>query len=392
MPVQFRRMLKLGFMAVFRSKGTDARLTPGRIKMLLFLTPAFSFFFILNWICMLLDEIIFRGFRKIEPEKPLFIVGPPRSGTTFLHRVLARDEQFSAMRLWEILFAPSIIQKKILRALGRIDDRLGNPLTNFVLKREEKIFHNFNKMHPVSLFAAEEDDGILFNIFASYFLVMPLPFYDKIRPFVHFDEELPEKERMRIMNFYKSCVKRHIYVFGKEKHFLSKNPAFSSKIETLNKIFPDARFIYTIRTPLEGVPSALSLITHFIEVFCDFGEDTEKNEFILDLLSHWYRYPMEKIALLPNERHAVIEYSELISDPMAVIVRAYGRMDYELSSKTLLVLAEENHNVRSYRSRHVYDFGSYGLTPEQVETDYTDVMDQFGYSVFRLPEMAEERV
>jgi hypothetical protein len=35
-----------------------------------------------------LDRVFFRGYRKQPIDRPIFIVGNPRSGTTFLHRLL----------------------------------------------------------------------------------------------------------------------------------------------------------------------------------------------------------------------------------------------------------------------------------------------------------------
>ena len=84
---------------------------------------------ITNRLGFFLDGILFPGFRKTEVKAPLFIVGYPRSGTTFLHRLLGKDEEHvSHMKTWELFLAPSIIQKKILKFLGDMDERLGSPM------------------------------------------------------------------------------------------------------------------------------------------------------------------------------------------------------------------------------------------------------------------------
>ena len=41
----------------------------------------------------LLDEIFHRGYRKVQIKQPVFIIANPRSGTTFLHRLMALDEE-----------------------------------------------------------------------------------------------------------------------------------------------------------------------------------------------------------------------------------------------------------------------------------------------------------
>ena len=112
MPFQCKRFILLLYKTVFATRGTDARLTPRRILVLLVLFPSYVTMLLVNWACLGLDELLFPRFRKQKIVRPLFIVGPPRTGTTLLHRLLAKDDQFTSMRTWEILFAPSIVQKR----------------------------------------------------------------------------------------------------------------------------------------------------------------------------------------------------------------------------------------------------------------------------------------
>ena len=43
---------------------------------------------------------------SIQLKSPIFLVAPARTGTTFLHRLLARDPAHRTLRLWEALQAP----------------------------------------------------------------------------------------------------------------------------------------------------------------------------------------------------------------------------------------------------------------------------------------------
>ncbi|WP_166805004.1 sulfotransferase [Nitrosococcus wardiae] len=73
--------------------------------------PVFGLVQGLHWLGFLFDEIFFRGYRKVSVFQPLLVLGPPRSGTTLLHRVLAQDSQFTTFATWECLFAPSVTQR-----------------------------------------------------------------------------------------------------------------------------------------------------------------------------------------------------------------------------------------------------------------------------------------
>src|SRR5215213_1968680 len=78
-------------------------------------------------ICFALDPILFPSLRRTQVEAPVFSVGHARSGTTFLHRMMAKDPQFSYVLMYEMFF-PSLLEKRLLRLLFRIDDVSGKRL------------------------------------------------------------------------------------------------------------------------------------------------------------------------------------------------------------------------------------------------------------------------
>ena len=66
--------------------------------------PLFVLLQLVHWLSMLLDDVLFRGYRDIEVREPIFVLGPPRSGTTHLHHVLSADTGTTTFRTWECLF------------------------------------------------------------------------------------------------------------------------------------------------------------------------------------------------------------------------------------------------------------------------------------------------
>jgi omega-hydroxy-beta-dihydromenaquinone-9 sulfotransferase len=200
---------------------SNARITPKRAFVLWVVSPFLILVGVAHLICFLLDELFFRGYRTVEVRQPVFIVGVFRSGTTFIHRLLAKDtSRFTCMKLWEILLAPSVTQKKILLALSALDRRLGSPVRKRILAWEEKALEAIHRIHTLSLFEPEEDDPILLNIFSSFFQYFPFPFDDEENPFIRFDTRLFARDRERIMEFYKRCVKSH------HESFLAPLPAY----------------------------------------------------------------------------------------------------------------------------------------------------------------------
>ena len=60
-----------------------------------------------------IERIFFSWAMKPQNKLMVYIIGAPRSGTTRLHKLLAADKnQFTTMKMWELFFAPALIQKK----------------------------------------------------------------------------------------------------------------------------------------------------------------------------------------------------------------------------------------------------------------------------------------
>ena len=68
----------------------------------------------LHALCFALDPVLFPSLRRTEVRAPTFCIGHARSGTTYLHRLMAEDPQFSYALMYELFF-PSLLEKKLLR-------------------------------------------------------------------------------------------------------------------------------------------------------------------------------------------------------------------------------------------------------------------------------------
>ncbi len=316
----FSLLFRVAYKALFKTRGTHARLTPKRVCSLLGISLFYGIAEITSWIGFFLDDILFRGYRRQAVRQPVFIIGPPRSGTTFLQRLLAQDEgRFSSMKSWEIMLAPSVTQKKFFAALGRLDSLCGSPLYRLVRAVETLIFGRFATFHPVSFFEPEEDSMILLHIFSSANAFFALPFAEELWPYFVFDQGLPVAQRKRIMGFYKRCVQNHLYAFGADKIFLSKNPMFSTMLQSLDAVFPDARFIYLARTPFETVPSTISMLSFYFSTVMSPLEPYPYLHEQLELLLLFYTYPLLQFNNLPPDRRHIILYTALVEHPAQTV-------------------------------------------------------------------------
>ncbi|MCJ7432670.1 MAG: sulfotransferase, partial [Anaerolineales bacterium] len=247
---------------------TPARLTRKRVIFLALFYLVWPIGSLIHWFCFFLDDIFFPAYKNHPIEKPLFILGNLRSGSTFLHRLLSRDtETFTSLTTWDIYLTPSVTQQKITQLVSRVDLKLGGHLHRLLYAFDRRTLGQV-RIHPISFFQPEEDENIHLHIWDGYFVTFLFPFMDEMPNYQHFDEALSPEHKRRIMTFYKSMLQRHMYATCK-KYFVAKNPAFSAKIETLAEFFPDARIIYLVRNPLDMLPSTISWINYARRMFTE---------------------------------------------------------------------------------------------------------------------------
>jgi omega-hydroxy-beta-dihydromenaquinone-9 sulfotransferase len=375
------------YLAFFRARGTHYRLTPKRIFALTVFLLIFLPSEILNWIGFGLDEIFFPKYRQQVVKTPVFIIGNPRSGTTFTHRLLEKDtDTFTTTTSWELLFAPSITQRKIIWLLRDLLDLLKVPFKRTLDDINESISMD-KSAHKIRLNGSEEDEHFLIHIWASAVLWPIYPIKDTTLPHFFFDKMIPHDNRLKIIGFYKNMLQRHIYAYGGDKILLSKNPSFSGKIDTLLEVFPDARFIDLVRNPFECMPSMMNYMASGWKVFGSPLEPYPYKEEFFEVMNHYYLYPAEYFQD-KEEVCTFVKYDELLADTDEVIIDLYQWMNLPLSEKFEAILEQETSQQRTYRSKHAYDLTEMGLTEEMIFSAFSEVFQYYEFESheFELPE------
>jgi omega-hydroxy-beta-dihydromenaquinone-9 sulfotransferase len=343
-----------------------------RILLFSFLITGFIVVEIFNWICLILDNIIFPAWRKTIIKAPVFIIGMPRTGTTWLQNVISADNvHFSSMKLWEILFAPSIIQKRFFLLLRWIDNRLNHFLTRPLRKLDKLAFKKYNPMHPTSFFSWGEDDLLLVHIFSGLFLIFLFPSKKSLNSIIRFDEYQNAGRNKRIIVFYKKCIQRHMYVFGIHKTYLSKSPGHTPKMKNLCISFPDSCFICTSRAPEEAIPSAISLFIRFCEVYYTPYDIKTLIERTFAMADYWYPHPLEVFNNLEEDRYIILKYEMLTNSIVRVVSEIYHRFGIELSTELNNYLTQQQR--RKYQSTHIYSPEKYGLNAAEISLRYRNI-------------------
>ena len=341
-------------------------------------------------LCFFLDPILFPRLRHVEVRTPVFIVGHARSGTTLLHRLLSKDaDRFSAFLLYELFF-PSLLQKKAIRFFAACDRRyLGGALEKRVQAWEERKFGRTRHLHAMSLTEPEEDDGVLTYSCASGSWIVRLPYLGEL-DFYHVDSR-PERDRRRLMRFYKECVRRQLYLNGPEKIHLSKNPLFCGRIASLIETFPDARIVVAFRNPYQTIPSLLKLmqVAWRMRNWGD-AEMQDSLRILAEQSYHTYAYPLEALARHPQTPRAIVDYRNLVAEPKQTIERLYAELGFAATPEYQALLEAEQRSARRPETSKAYSLAEFGLREDEIRTRLADLFDRFRWDDDAQPAVARE--
>lgn len=352
---------------------TDPARRRGLYRTFLLVIPALA---VLHTICFALDPILFPALRRTDVRAPVFSVGHARSGTTYLHRLMAADSRFSYFLLYEMFF-PSLLEKKVLRLVLRVDQRLlGGRLRRRIDAWDERKFGRTQGMHESGLFAPEEDDFVLTSSCCSGFWMVLFPYMGEL-DFYHVDR-WPDRKRRRAMAFYKECLRRQLALNGPGKTHLSKNPGFCGRVESLVETFPDARFIVPVRNPYETIPSLLKLLhTSWSMRKRDEQLIRESLRVLAEYSFHNYLHPLEVLDAHPEVTRVLVDYRDLVTDPQRTVREIYAAIGLDVTPEFAAALGQAH--GRPYVSTHSYSLEEYGLDGAEIRTRLARLFDEFGW-------------
>lgn len=352
---------------------------PGRNRMLfrlLVLVPLVSTF---HAICFMLDYLLFPGLWRQQVVKPVFVVGHARSGSTLLHRLLAADgDTFSYFLYWETFF-PSLLQKKVIRALGWVDQHwFGGPIKRRLQAWDERTFGKHRHIHNMSLWNSEEDQFVMRAAFVTQQWALDVPMMDIIDLF-HVDQ-MPEKKRRRWMHHYRECVKRQLLLNGGEGIHLSKNPLMSGWVDSLISTFPDAQITVVMRDPTQCIPSVLKLVELSWRGKGWRREDYDASlRALTDISFDTFRHPREVLARNPATPQVVVDYRELTAQPRATVLKVYQAFGMTVSAAFDAYLLAQEEKERSHTTQFEYSIDDYELSRERIESELIDLFEDYGW-------------
>jgi hypothetical protein len=92
-----------------------------------------------------------------------------------------------------------------------------------------------------------------------------------------------------------------------------------------------------------------------------------------------YRYPLERLQKLGQERYTLVRFEDMIRDPAGIVSDIYDKLGFEMSPVYERILEKEAEDARSYRSRHNYSLEELGLSHERILRECGDAFERLGF-------------
>jgi hypothetical protein len=310
-------------------------------------------------------------FPAIEEEaidSPVVIVGLPRTGTTMLHRLLARDPRFYTANFWEVRFPSPMTDA----AAGGADPRIAAAKAEVAMMVEA--MPELLTMHPID---AELPDEEVILMEHSFFSAMDayanLPSYSA---WLENQDQTPAYEYLKRQLKFLQWQKRQRGEVA--QRWILKSPHHVHSMETLFKVFPDVKIIQTHRDPLQTIPSMGSFAYTIWCVYSDAADPKAAGRHWAARFAGGMRRSMAFRDRMPADRFLDVWYVDAVSTPIKVAESVYPFIGMPLTDEVRdRMLAWMGESRRDKRAAHDYSIDKVGLSVEGLEQDFADYRQRY---------------
>jgi hypothetical protein len=327
----------------------------------------------------LIDEIFFRGYKRVQLEEPVFIISNPRCGTTFLHRLLCLDKDRYTFSLLYHTLLPSVFYIKIIQVVAKIDKKFGGLLHYIMNKLDDLFFGGWKNVHPMGFDRSEEDEGIFTLAAYSPALVLLSPWAYKLDYLCFLDKSDP-KIKSKIKEFYISSLKRIVYASNPDATLLMKNVFSTGRLNFILEAFPNAKIIYPVRHPYKAVPSVVSMFTSPWKTHSkEIKDSSEEAKAFGQIAISYYKYLSEEKSIIDPKNLMIVSYDDVVKNPKDIAHKIYTYFGFKMSGKFQEALKSYSLESKKYKSKHSYSLAQYGFSKEDIDAQLGDIMEEFNF-------------
>lgn len=292
---------------------------------------------------------------------PIFVLGLFRSGTTVLHRLLAEDPDNRTLPHWES-FDPSPSEdgpRRAQRSLARS------------LMLADLISPNIRAIHPMDAHQTDECRGMFTNVFRTPQLNVQYRATGYLDWLFRQDATIAYRHHRRQLQ-----LAYHQRPHG--KRLVLKDPTHTFFVEAILRVFPNARFIFIHRDPVETLSSICSLHAYARSVFsADVDANAIGKELENSYLMNRLEAAVETVDRLPEGRVAHVRAPDLGRNPVGTVSNAYADLGIELTPAAARGMDRYMREKPSGGPRHAHDAVGFGLDPGALRERFASYCQRF---------------
>jgi Sulfotransferase family len=300
------------------------------------------------------DLAIFPDILHVPVQKPMFLIGFGRTGSTFLHHLLALDPQARAPRLWE-LTEPSPPPRPETYGTDPRIRRLEMHLSSRSI-----MMPDIHKIHESDARAPEECQHMMWHGPHHITLGLRAPeYWQWLR-----DLSLPQLQVL--YKCYRLQV-QHLQLFHRGEHWVSKSLTHAHFFPVLFQVFPDARIVRLHRDPCQVVPAVASLVAQLQTPYTSRIDFHELGQLMLELFLDSMHRSMQIDKEVSSQHFIDVVFEDLTENPIRVVRDIYSRFGYSYTAqfeKELSKYLQKDSISRQYK--HVYTLEQFGLSRAQI--------------------------
>ncbi|QIK68684.1 sulfotransferase [Nocardioides sp. HDW12B] len=298
------------------------------------------------------------GHTAVPVERPVFVTGIQRSGTTMMQRLLHADPAAQGLEMW----LTQLPQPRPPRETWEADPVYAMLRDGFEQHHVEN--PELAGIHYMSAETVEECWQLLRQSLttAAYPALAHLPEY---AAWLRQADWVPAYARYR----------RNLQLIGLNdpgRRWVLKNPSHLDALDALMAVFPDALVVQTHRDPVTCVGSACSLAATTTRGWSEVFVGERLGRDVLASLSREAEVFAEARGRYDAAQFVDVAYDDLVGDPVGTVRGVHDAFDLPWDDDVASAVAEEHRRSREgpRAPRHHYDLADYGLTAEQVRAAF----------------------
>lgn len=306
------------------------------------------------------------GIANERIQRPVFVVGLPRTGSTLLHHLLAQDPDARVARAWEVMEPSPPPAKARYESDPRIR-RASRRLAWF-----DRLAPDFKKIHPLGAELPLECIAIMSASFLS-------PRFHTTYHVPSYQAWLAGADLQPAYDFHRRFL-QHLQWRMPAGRWVLKAPSHMFGLTALFATYPDAVVVHTHRDPVVVLASVASLTLVLQQAF---SRHLDPAEIGAEVTERW----TTGLALAMRARRDPgltgrffdVHYGDLMRDPMTVVRRVYSRFDLPLSSEAESRMRD--FILRSPKDRHGahrYSLSAFGLDAHELGRRFKSYCECFG--------------